>query len=368
MFWQNRRKYKVLLHVAGWLLFLSWPFLFDSHDPNRQPRTLSFWIPIITGNLILLGLFYLNLLVLIPSILRKRGWSFYLGAVLICFFAYAFVSSELRKQFPPRRFNREIQARKDDPAFKSDDRNFRRDRPVGTDGFRFMYFFSIVPFLLVLGLSTSLKFSEDIANFEKERKEKENENLKSELALLRSQISPHFMFNVLNSLAAMARKKSEHIEEAIINLSQLMRYMLYESSIEKTTLGEELEYLNNYIDLQRLRFGSLVSVVIERGNTNLQLPIEPMLLIPFVENAFKHGVGMVNQPEILITVSTSGQSIDFQVKNKVGNLQQEKDHTPGIGLQNVKRRLELLYSNKFSLKTGQENGWFDAHLVIMATV
>jgi len=188
------------------------------------------------------------------------------------------------------------------------------------------------------------------------------------LSLLRSQISPHFMFNVLNSLAAMARKKSEHIEEAIINLSQLMRYMLYESSIEKTTLGEELDYLNNYIDLQRLRFGTLVSIVIEKGSSDLQLPIEPMLLIPFVENAFKHGVGMVNQPEIFITISTPGQSIDFRVRNKVGDVLQEKDHTPGIGLQNVKRRLELLYQNKFSLNTGYADGWFDAHLVIMTIV
>ncbi len=360
MFWQNRKKYRVLLHIAGWLLFLSWPFLFDSHDPNRQPRTVTFWMPMIIGNLVLLVFFYLNIYLLIPAVLRKRGWPFYLGTVLICFFSYAFISYELRREIFPRRINRpdrEMTLRNNDNAVR--DRPFPRN-----ESFRSLYFFSLAPFLLVFGISTSLKFSDDIAEFEEERKEKENENLKSELALLRSQISPHFMFNVLNSLAAMARKKSEHIEEAIINLSQLMRYMLYESSIEKTTLGEELDYLNNYIDLQRLRFGTSVKVQIEKGTADLQLPIEPMLLIPFVENAFKHGVGMVNQPEINITISTPRQSIDFRVRNKVGDTQ-EKDHTPGIGLQNVKRRLELLYRNKFSLKTGHENGWFDAHLVIM---
>ncbi|MEJ0056560.1 MAG: hypothetical protein WDN75_13450 [Bacteroidota bacterium] len=163
----------MLLHIAAWLLFLSWPFIFDSHDPNRPARTISFWIPMIIGNLILLGLFYLNIYLLIPSLLRKRGWVFYLGAVVICFFSYAFISWEIRKQFPPRRFNREMNFKNDDATAKNNDGALRHDnKNFPRNDFRFTYFFSIVPFLLVFGLSTSLKFSEDIANFEKREKKR----------------------------------------------------------------------------------------------------------------------------------------------------------------------------------------------------
>ena len=254
--------------------------------------------------------------------------------------------------------------------YRNDSINLRNDPSAKWSDLpksRLTSFFNLVPFLLVFGISTSLKSSEDIAEFDRERKERENENLKSELALLRSQISPHFMFNVLNSLAAMARKKSEHIEEAIINLSQLMQYMLYDSSVEKTTLGEEMEYLTNYIDLQLLRFGNLVVVQVEKQSADMQLLLEPMLLIPFVENAFKHGVGLVHHPEIIISVTSDEKSITFKVKNKFAGDPQEKDKTPGIGLNNVKRRLELLYPGKFSLKTFREGDWFMAHLFLTTT-
>jgi LytS/YehU family sensor histidine kinase len=133
---------------------------------------------------------------------------------------------------------------------------------------------------------------------EKIKSDLENERLKSELSFLRSQISPHFMFNLLNSMVSLARKKSDLLEPMLIKMSEILRYMLYEKDDSKIPIEKEHAYLNNYIDLQILRFGKKVKVNFESNLENTSLLIEPMLLIPFVENAFKHGTGMIKEPTI----------------------------------------------------------------------
>lgn len=319
-----------------------------------------FWLPMATNNFMLLIFFYVNMLVLIPRLLRKRGWAYYFGAILICFLSYQFVASTARETFWARRrlterpaaFNQINPSRSDVPE--------RRFEPPRS---RFFGLFELAPFLLVFGLSTSLRFSEDFSSLERQQKEKENENLKSEVSLLRSQISPHFMFNVLNSLAAMARKKSDKMEEAVINLSYLMRYMIYYASREKTVLGDELGYLESYVELQMLRFGNQLTVELKREGIDEKLPLEPMLLVPFVENAFKHGTALP-EPTILISVTTSNKVIDFTVRNKVSREKGEMDSTTGFGLQNLKRRLQLLYAGNYSLRIEENNDWFEAQLIL----
>jgi sensor histidine kinase YesM len=207
---------------------------------------------------------------------------------------------------------------------------------------------------------------QDRADVEAKLKEQENENLKSELSFLRSQVSPHFMFNVLNNLASLARKKSDHLESAIIQLSQLMRYSLYHTD-KKVTLEQEAEYLNNYIELQRLRFGTSVNMHFHVDIERRDLMIEPMLLVPFVENAFKHGVGLIEDPIIIILLEGSSYRISLTVRNKFNPDQQEvKDESSGIGMQNVKRRLDLLYKDLYSFQTyTTEDNWFIAELKII---
>src|SRR4029078_9561482 len=128
-------------------------------------------------------------------------------------------------------------------------------------------------------------------------REKETENLKTELSFLRSQVSPHFMFNIMNNMVALARKRSELLEPSLIKLSALLRYMLYETE-EKVPLQKEVEYLQSYIDLQKQRFGKGVAIHTCLQQVDDTYQIEPMLLIPFVENAFKHGTGLIDKAEI----------------------------------------------------------------------
>jgi LytS/YehU family sensor histidine kinase len=188
-------------------------------------------------------------------------------------------------------------------------------------------------------------------------KEKENENLKTELAFLRSQVSPHFMFNVMNNMVALARKKSDALEPSLIKLSSLLRYMLYETDEDKVLLEKEVEYLQSYIDLQVQRFGKKVKVNVQMDEIDASYFIEPMLLIPFVENAFKHGTGLIENAEINIELKAKHNVLQFTVGNKYNNQEGEiKDKTSGIGLQNVRRRLNLLYRKAHTLLiTNKEN-------------
>jgi sensor histidine kinase YesM len=205
----------------------------------------------------------------------------------------------------------------------------------------------------------------DKVRSEKLLMEKQQETLKTELSFLRSQISPHFVLNVLNNVVALVRLKSDYLEPTIMKLSSLMKYMLYETNEEKVLLKSEAEYLQSYIDLQQQRFGEKVKV-----NTHIQLDsewyeIEPMLLIPFVENAFKHGVGLIEKPQIDISLQTINNMLTFSVHNKFNNSVVEmKDKTSGIGLANVKRRLELLYGSGHLLSVKQKDDWFIVFLTI----
>jgi LytS/YehU family sensor histidine kinase len=225
------------------------------------------------------------------------------------------------------------------------------------------HLFLLVPFIFLWSISTLFRLALDKAKTDRLLKEKENENLKTELSFLRSQVSPHFLFNILNNMVALARLRSEKLEPSLIKLSGLMRYMLYESDEDKVPLSKEIEYVGSFIDLQRLRFGNdLVLNVHMDGKDGFHL-IEPMLLIPFVENAFKHGTGMIEKPEIDINLEVNQDLLDFRVRNKYNESSQEiKDKTSGIGLANVIRRLNLLYEKRHILSIQQEQGWFTVSL------
>jgi hypothetical protein len=228
----------------------------------------------------------------------------------------------------------------------------------------FQYFGLAFPYLMAWVFSTSVKFSMNYLMLERRRKESENENLKSELSLLRSQISPHFMFNVLNSLTALARKKSDGLEPVIIKLSQLMRYTIYHSAVPRVALETELEYLQNYIDLQRLRFGQHIVINFGKKIEQPGFQIEPMLLISFVENAFKHGSALVTDPSIDISIECNNGVLKFDVRNRFVE-KTHKDETHGVGLRNVKRRLELLYENKYELNIKDAEPWFIVNLTLI---
>jgi LytS/YehU family sensor histidine kinase len=227
---------------------------------------------------------------------------------------------------------------------------------------------SHVLFPSVMALIVSILYSIMVEKIRAEKLQKENEALQlgMEVKLLRSQISPHFLFNILTNLVSLARKKSDNLEASLLMLSGLMRYMLYDAG-KKISLLQEVEYLESYIALQKLRFGRDVKIVfnIELLHEETSYSIEPMLLIPFVENAFKHGTGYVDQPFIDINLTVREGILVFQVTNKFDQVADtSKDESSGIGLSNVRSRLTLLYPGRHDLVIHTDKSLFNVNLTM----
>lgn len=179
------------------------------------------------------------------------------------------------------------------------------------------------------------------------------EKTAAELELLKSQVQPHFIFNTLNSIYAEAFKKSPETAEQIIKLSNLIEYTLYDSKKEKVALEDELKYIRNYVDLQKIRIGEKVDIAFNIYNNINHILIPPLLLLPIIENCFKHGVNnSIKSSWLRIDISVNGNELIVKAENSIEpDTQSHKLHNGGLGLSNVERRLELLYPGKHDFKT-----------------
>jgi two-component system LytT family sensor kinase len=194
----------------------------------------------------------------------------------------------------------------------------------------------------------------------------QNEKLESELKLLKSQIHPHFLFNTLNNLYALTLKKSDKAPDMVIQLSNLLEYSLYSGKEEEVELNEELKQLNGYIDLEKLRYGKRLNIKATIPAQHDGLMIAPLMLLPFVENSFKHGASNdIVSPFIEITANITDERLYFKVRNSYQPVSGKQDnYKEGIGLSNVKRRLELLYAGKHELIINQHDNVFEVNLIL----
>jgi len=206
-------------------------------------------------------------------------------------------------------------------------------------------------FIIVFGLSIAYFFLKEWARVEKMRSELAAVQLDTEVKFLKSQVNPHFLFNTLNNLFSMAQKKgNDDLADGISKLSGMMRYMIYESNEENVPLKKEIEYLDNCILLNKLRYADdEVQVVFDHPAQTEGVFVAPMLFIPFVENAFKHGVVIGRSSPINISISVANKQLNFSCENTIYSVKKMDDEKSGIGLENVKRRLALLYPGKHEL-------------------
>lgn len=303
----------------------------DSTRSRVNPYTnTTYWLYVSITSIIL---FYINSEVLFPKIYKKQPIRYFLSLIAVIlvllwgrfFVRITFVGNDINKSL--------------------------------------FYVNAFIQYLYVFGISASYCFFSDYQKQQEIQRENENERLKSELSFLRSQISPHFMFNLMNSLVSLNRKKSNLVEPVLLKMADLLRYMLYEKDDKRISLENEVKYLSNYIDLQKVRFGDYVKIDFDVNASDSSKSIEPMLLIPFVENAFKHGVGLIENPFIKIELETNTEELRFKVTNKFSSDSKEaKDGASGIGLNNVKRRLELLYPNKYVLDVSESENLYTTNL------
>jgi sensor histidine kinase YesM len=332
--WIYKRSGKILIHTLAWLIVFSLPYLLRYNNEEfmrRNPDSRAFmYVSLLTGICWIIT-FYLNAGILIPRYVYKKKYLSYAFFLALIFIAILFFHKNFYELLVTSR---------------------KYSLPVATA-------YNLPTFVLAIAAGIAYKLLNDNIRNEKLMQARHEETLKTELSFLRSQISPHFVFNILNNITALARLKSDALEPTIIKLSSLLRYMLYDTNEDRVSLQTEVEYLQSYIDLQQQRFGKklLIDTSLETGGAALE--IEPMLLIPFVENAFKHGTGLVQGPEIKISLRVTGNTLRFSVSNKYVEAEKEvKDKTSGIGLANVKRRLNLLYDKNHTLDITKTDGWY----------
>ncbi len=331
------KPYTIWIHILVWVAFLLVPLLFIESATGRERFMIMGWFL----QFLMACYFYYNYLYLIPRfLLRKRIWEYFLmlmaGLLAIGALNLIFISgtSGLVEHHHPFSFWRSA-------------------------------LFPVYPAIMAFALSSTLRITIAWFNNERQKKEMEAEKLSSELAFLKSQVNPHFLFNILNNICSLARKKSDETENAIIKLSQIMRYMLQDSKDEKVNLEKEVEYLQSYIELQRLRLPEQVKIEFAVDGRPELLSIEPLLLIPFVENAFKHGVSYQGCSEIRIHLHTMENSLSFNVRNNIARHKDEAgEQGSGIGLKNVMRRLDLLYPDKHQLDIRDDGTHYEVDLNI----
>src|SRR6186713_784939 len=336
-YWElNHPILRIIQHLGFWVLsFFVFLYLFKT---GAKPEKIDY-VYTILFQLTLLPAVYLNIELLLPRLGNRKRILFYLFslAVIIIFFAwinYNFFDKWSAKVFPDYFF-------------------------ISYFTFREIILF----FSVYIIISTLLKLSKSwflVSGLQKELLEKEKQKTEVELKALKAQINPHFFFNTLNSIYSMALDKDERLPGTILQLSELMRYFLYLSRDNFIPLEKEMTVLDNYIALQKIRSDSNLNFEIKRSGEINGQQIAPLLLITFLENAFKHGAkGSSERSFIYLNTIIEKNKLNFTVENNKGLIDEVNtgDHN-GLGLENVKRQLELLYPDKHLLNITDEQDRF----------
>ena len=230
------------------------------------------------------------------------------------------------------------------------------------------YDFPIIPYNLVIyTLGILYGLSRDWIRKYRHENKMVQEKMRADIDLLRSQINPHFFFNALNNIYAISqRNKDDEAGHAIMKLSGLMRYMIYDSSVAEISLARELEHIENYFEVARLKFAQdeKVDIRIQKEGNFHEYKIAPLLLVPFVENAFKHGLGSKGEGYIHLNLFVNENELNFQINNPILEKKESWKKHPGIGLDNVKKRLQLIYPGRYHLDIPDSKGEFKVQLTI----
>ncbi|SDE40359.1 Histidine kinase [Ulvibacter litoralis] len=326
------RNKQIIIHILCWsvLLFVT---SFQMYS-ERGSVPLFYWVRLGVDVLF----FYINFLILVPKLLLQKKTALYLVSIgLILIISYVFFQY-YREVFEP--FEQHLKPFNGDrkpPRFSS-----WRGIPVALN----------VSFILI---GTIIRMYMEWNKNETRKKEIESVRTTTQLQFLKNQINPHFLFNSLNTIYSLTTKKASNAPEAVITLSELMRYMLYRANNEYVPLQEELDYISNYIKLQRLRLAYAENVTINiRGNVGAQ-KVRPLLLISFIENAFKYGTDYQGNTEIKIVITVSENNLSFTCVNLIGNRKADTENS-GIGLVNTRERLEMLYPGMHTLEVSEKEG------------
>jgi sensor histidine kinase YesM len=331
---------QLVFTLIFWVCFLLLPFLFIPHNRGRAAFESDRFISLYIHSCLILAVFYYcNSEILIPKLLAKRKIWLYVLIVVAFFFCFLYFYFLIWQNAPE---TRQFMQRRHSSS--------RRDN----NNTIFILFSPTFLFLIAFTFSSVSKIISRWFYAEKVKEEISKQQLETELSLLRSQVNPHFLFNTLNSIYSLTLSNNAKASDAVMKLSRIMRYTLEESQSEYVSLTNELAFINSYLELQKLRTTDKVRVMYETDDEKKDVKIPPLLLIPFIENAFKFGVSARLQTSIFIAVHVKENTLTFTCENDiVPNLATPK--STGSGIANVKRRLDLLYGNNYQLNIDRNN-------------
>jgi len=365
---QNKKiKYtEIALISFVWLVLLITPILFreDIYSPIR--RSIIIQLEILIP---LLLLFLINRFILVPKFLFKGKpvlFIFSVLGVIVLFTVGSFVYDTNVKPSPPPKV---LQADKQlmlppysYPGGVDQFGSLRPDQPRQPRPIPPFANFLILS-ILIVGFDTGLRLVLRWIEVENEKVRLEKENLDTQLILLRKQVSPRFFMNTLNNIHSLVDINAEEAKEAIIKLSRMMRYLLYETETEKTTLKKEIEFLESYINLMRLRFSERVRITFNLPTIIPEKTIPPFLFTSLIENAFKHGISYQGESFIDIDMIIGEEHLMLVIKNSKTDNNQSKEYS-GIGIDNTRKRLSLLYGNSYQLDIIDNENLFTVSLSI----
>lgn len=348
---------RVVLHLLVWVVILALPL----YTAKRLQLGSNFILIYYSYTIINGLLFYVNYLVLVPKFFfRKRKIKYYLSALALvfCFYYVSDISNSMVIGY----------------LEKMNPEGVRRNIPFSPRGMGLK-----VPFvgphvvgyvsssLFMVFLSLGIKVLERQSKLEKLQEEMEKAKLNTELTILKNQISPHFFFNTLNNIYSLIGRNNEDSKNAVIKLSRLMRYVLNESGQDYRLLRDEIEFMNNYIDLMKLRISAKTRLTVNFPNEFNGFMVPHLLFISLIENAFKYGISVQEESYVSISLEYSENNILFKCENGVPeNNHDELISSTGIGLENLKKRLNLMYPNRHKLKISNANNKFEVTLTIQS--
>jgi two-component system LytT family sensor kinase len=335
---QNKKV--IIFHVAGWLTFLLYNVVAMAQDSPGEADLQFSIIKTLTFNFIIIISFYCVYFFIVPRslLLRKNVWLF-LGLMLVQVFLVTlalvghgkFIDwlGDTDEIYPERRAN--------------------------------WLMYTYYPLLFGF-VGMGMRLSEQWDKNKSRHMQLEQQVTYSEIALLKHQLNSHFIFNMLNSIYSLLRRKDARAEESLLKLSDLIRVVLKNSNAQRIVLKEEIKYLEDFIDLQKLRMVRQDPIVFNKQVPDDTIEIAPLILVTFLENAFKHGD--LSDPDMPVTIllETNAADLTYTIRNKISD--KEKDESSGIGLNNLKRRLSLIYGNNCIMSHEIKNNIYEASLKI----
>jgi two-component system, LytTR family, sensor kinase len=340
----------VLLHILAWSILLLFPLYIFIADPTHD---VNFFIRSYIHTIEYILIFYLNYFWLMPKLFFNGKQKLYFIAAVGLLTIVYFIMQPIDEYMLPHNL-----------SFEKDLGDLLIKYKIPRPSEKWHIYNYLITSILVTGFSMGLRMANKLIQNEKERKELEKERLNSELAFLKNQISPHFFFNTLNNIYSLIQINTSDAQKAVSQLSKLMRYLLYESENGNTVLSREIEFMRNYINLMKLRLNNKVkfSATFPENFTDVNIP--PLLFISFVENAFKHGVSYRESSFIDISMKIEEMQLIFECRNSLFAVAQDEKNVAGIGLDNVRKRLALLFPEKHKLSISQTKNTFEVLLRI----